>query len=516
MNNITIYSSQAYLAEDNSNPDSYIAKFVICDFGRNKNGYALSRDSIGSWLSTLKNKPLVGKIKMRIDGTYDFTGHNMKIVEMVDEDGNAYQDAEFDTDAFGSFFDVSIEEINGKEFIVASCEIWKRFHKACAVIVNRIKDGTLHTSWELAVEASHQGIIDGFMSTIVDAGRFIGHCLLGKQVEPAYDSSGLLAIASKDYDVELSEALSEDILNQKIDKKNKEENAEMEKQDNASVGENTTDVQKPTNNVSTSATDNINQPVQKNISDDAGVNETSVKATAQLTEWDLRDKIREACRAKLGQWCYVSYHFPVEKEVWCEYDGAESELDYVKFTYTVSNDTVSVSDPDYVKLTVSIAEINAKVSEMQKEIETVKAELELKNEAITKASETIQGLNTQVSELTPYKEQAEAAEKKKIEEQIAAEKEGLKQKLLKGNLFTKAEIAEKKIQDLIEARNVSAINSLIADKFVASFDVEETGQVSKDADSSSVAEETATATANLETEDVEMDVRSFMGNILFK
>ena len=36
---------------------------------------------------------------------------------------------------------------------------------------------------------------------------------------------------------------------------------------------------------------------------------------------------------------------------------------------------------------------------------------------ITKASETIQTLNTQISELAPYKEQAEAAERKKIEEQ---------------------------------------------------------------------------------------------------
>ena len=38
MDRITLYSSHVYLAEDNSNPDSYIAKFIICDFGRNKNG----------------------------------------------------------------------------------------------------------------------------------------------------------------------------------------------------------------------------------------------------------------------------------------------------------------------------------------------------------------------------------------------------------------------------------------------------------------------------------------------
>lgn len=221
LNHITLYSSQVYLAEDNSNPDSYIAKFVICDFGRNKNGVSLNREGIENWLVTLKNKPLVGKIKMKYDGTYDFTGHNMKLVNKVDEDGNEYQEVEFDTDAFGTFFDVSIETINDQEVIVASCEIWKRFTKACEIIVNRIKDGTLHTSWEIAIEKSHQGIVDGFMTKIIDVGRFIGHCLLGKQVSPAYDSSGLLEIASANYDVEFAEALSQDIISQGLDIENK-------------------------------------------------------------------------------------------------------------------------------------------------------------------------------------------------------------------------------------------------------------------------------------------------------
>lgn len=120
-------------------------------------------------------------------------------------------------------------------------------------------------------------------------------------------------------------------------------------------------------------------------------------------------------------------------------------------------------------------------------------------------------MNTQISELTPYKEQVEVAERKKIEEQITAEKEALKNKLLKGNLFTEAEIAEKKIQDLIEARDISAINSLIADKFVASFDVDHKNE---NVETVSTAETVVTATANLESEDTETDVRSFMSKIL--
>lgn len=515
MNNITFYSSRVYLAEDNSNPDSYIAKFVIYDFGRNKNGVAFNREKIDAWLSTLKNKPLIGKIKMRIDGTYDFTGHNMKIVEAVDDDGNTYQHAEFDTDAFGSFFDIAIETINDKEYIVASCEIWKRFHKACGVIVKRIKEGTLHTSWEISIEDSHQGIVDGFMTTIVDSARFIGHCLLGEHVSPAYDSSGLLAIASTDYDTEISEALSEDILCQGLNKnnENKEDTTEMGKQNKTVVTEDVIEVTTPADTDSTTTTSADIQHEEVSISDNAGTNETPTE-TAQLTDWDLREKVREACRAKLGKWCWVSYHFPIEKEVWCEYDGAQTELDYVKFTYEVGEgDVITVGEPEYVKLTVSIAEVNAKISELETAVQTVKAELDIKNDAITKASETIQSLNTQISELTPYKEQAKAAERQKIEEAIAAEKNALKDKMLKGNLFSEEEIAEKSIQDLIEARDVSAINSMIADKFVASFNAAEKSPEA--ADAASAAETVVTATANLESEDTETDVRSFMGKILF-
>ena len=196
MDKVILYSSQVFLSEENTNPDSYIAKFIICDFGRNKNGVALDREHIEEWLATLNNKPLVGKIKMRYDGEYDFSGHNMKVVTKKDENGNKYKDVIFDTSAFGSFFNVAVETIDGKDYIVASCEIWKRFSQACDIIIKRIEEGTLYTSWEISVEKSRQGIIDGMATKIIELGRFMGHCLLSKFTEPAYDSSCLLDIAS--------------------------------------------------------------------------------------------------------------------------------------------------------------------------------------------------------------------------------------------------------------------------------------------------------------------------------
>lgn len=479
----------------------------VCYYNEpNLNGDMLSYDDNSETIaSSLVNQPVQAKYRVNQDGNPTFGSHEMH----KKKDGTIV----FDTVSIGTHIKTWIENDNVtindgsiKELpcLFATYRLWKRYPNMIAAAKRLYGEGKLYNSWEIN---TYQYLYDNGIRKITNY-EFLADTLLG--YEYAYPSYGTSANAvnmaqMNENQLMIAEALSKDLIKEN----NKEEQSEMAKQNNAVVAE-----KAPTNTDSPATVDNTNQSAQATTSENVGTESPSIKTTAQLTEWDLRDKIREACRAKLGKWCYVSYHFPVEKEVWCEYDGAESELDYVKFTYTAENDVVSVSEPTYVKLTVSIAEINAKISELNKEVETVKAELDLKNEAITKASETIQNLNTQISELTPYKEQVEVAEKKKIEEKIAAEKESLKQKLLKGNLFTEAEIAEKDIKDLIEARDVSAINSLIADKFVASFDVKDNAQDS--VDTASTTETTVTATANLETEDAETDVIGFMGNILFK
>lgn len=508
MDNITLYSSQVYLAEDNSNPDSYIAKFIICGFDRNKNGVALNRDGIEGWISTLKNKPLVGKIKMRIDGTYDFSGHNMKIVEKVDEDGNTYKTAEFDTDAFGSFFDVSIETIDDVEYIVASCEIWKRFSRACEIIIRRIQEGTLHTSWEIAVEKSHQGIVDGLMTKIIDIGRFFGHCLLAKDVSPAYDSSGLLEIASTNYDVDLefAEALSKDFMSQGLEIENeaKEENI-LQNNEVINVAEETV-VDTPVaetveETIDTSEVTEETETVESSEDKTESTSETEVSA---LTEWDLRKKIREACRAKLGKWCWISYHFPVEKEVWIEVEDRESELDYVRMTYTVEDDVVSVSEPEEVKLCVSIKDVNTTVSEYEKTI----AE---KDELIIKASSEITELKAINTELSQYKEKLNQIEQEKAEAELNQKKEELIASVVKSGQITKEEIEmSEELKGYVDTLDKKSLMAIVGERLSASVDnkVEvETSEIKEDIHLSS----------NLNNEDDEIiDCSSIMRNFLGK
>ena len=491
MDNIVFYSDQVYLSE-NSNPDSYIAKFIICDFGRNKNGVALDRNTIENWMSTLKNKPLVGKIKMRYDGEYDFTGHNVREVEKVDENGNKYREVEFDTEAFGTFFDVAIETINDKEYIVASCEIWKRFTKACEIIVNRIQEGSLSTSWEISVEKSTQGIIDGLMTKIIQAGRFIGHCLLGKNVSPAYDSSGLLEIASTNYDMEFAEALSQDILSQGLDKENeaKEENNLQSNIETQVAEENVEETV-----VETPVADTTESSTETEVTENKDETEVS-----QLTEYDLRKKICEACRAKLDKWCWISFHFPVEKEVWLEVDGRESELDFVRMTYTVENDTITVSDPEEVKLTVSIADVNTKIAELEADVST-------KDEAIIKSGEEIARLKTEISELSPFKEKFEKAEQERIENELKEKKETIISSITKSGLITREEIeASEELKGYVENLDEKSLKAVLADRYIASLSENNT-EVSE----TKTEVETETASTNLDgLEDEQLDVKSIM------
>lgn len=535
MDHITLYSSQVYLAEDNSNPDSYIAKFIICDFGRNKNGVSLNRDGIEDWLATLKNKPLVGKIKMKYDGTYDFTGHNMKLVNKIDEDGNKYQEVEFDTDAFGTFFDVSIETINDQEVIVASCEIWKRFTKACEIIVSRIKDGTLHTSWEIAIEKSHQGIVDGLMTKIIDVGRFIGHCLLGKQVSPAYDSSGLLEIASTNYDVEFAEALSQDIISQGLDKNNQEkeenilkkdenitlsseENVEETNTDEVSTNKNT-DTENVEESNGTESSEETNKEKddedkedidnKEDIDDDSECKKKKSSAsteTSSLTAFDLRMKINQACREKVRDWCWVSFMFPEEHVVWCEYDEAESELDYLKFTYSVENDDVTVSDPEKVKLSVIPSQINSTVSEYEKTI----AE---KDDLIVKASSEITSLKSENTELSQYKEKFTQMEQEKMAAELAQKKEDLIASVCKSGQITREEIeASEEFSGYVDNLDKKSLMAIVGERLSASVD----GKTENNVETSETKSDVHVA-SNLNNEDDDVvDKVSIMRNFLRK
>lgn len=467
MENIVLYSSKFFLSESETNPEAYIGKFAICDFSYNGNNIGLNRDTIENWMPTLVNFPLVGKIKMRSDGEYDFTGHNMKKIKRFDENGNEYTEYIFDTDAFGTFVSVNIEEIDGVEYIVATAYIWKRFKNACEIILKRAEEGTLHTSWEITVLDETKKVENGKVKRLINSGRFFGHCLLGKNVTPAYQSSGLLEIASTENneDDELNYALSQDIIN------NLNDSAEKGKEDGLLEGELNVNENAQTENQVTAENNNnnendnlatINASTGENTNNNNQENETQ---TASLTDWDLRRKIGDACRQKTGKWCWVAYHFPVEKTVWVEPDMRESELDYLLFTYEVENDVVTVSDPQEVKLTVSIAEVNSTIASLN-------AEISSKDDAIIKAGEEIKNLNAQVSELKPYKAHFDDEEQKRISAENEQKKDELRKKIVGYGYITNAEldVENSEIKGYLDALDEKSLRKITSERIMAELD----------------------------------------------
>lgn len=439
MESITLYSSDVMISEKEGHPDSYFAKFIICDFSRNGNGVSIDRATADNWISTLKNKPLVGKIQMKYDGTYDFTGHNVKRVVKRDSDGSEFETIEFDTSAFGSFTEVKIENIDGTEYITAECEIWKRFTKACEIILSRAEDSTLHTSWEINVEKSQKKLVNGLMTKVIEAGRFIGHCLLARDVAPAYNCSGLVEIASTNYeDLELSNALSHDLIGCVLDI-----NTDV-KEDN---------MKKKESEILESEAITITSECAENEQAEEDV--LSDSENSSLTTWDLRNKIEEECR-KVYRWFWISFMFPVEGYVLGKTDDAEEkELDYVKFTYVVNaDDTVSVGTPEKVSLVVSVSQINSEMSS--------------KNEALLNANAEIQRLSSENEQLMSYRIRCEKEDAEKEASELSEKRNRMKEYALDSKQITEAELNTDEFKKIISELDETKLKSIVADRLVIS------------------------------------------------
>lgn len=463
---VKIYSNHKLIVSESNddNSDTLDAKFIICDFNPNKNGVMLNRETINEWLSTIEIKPLVGKVVTKLNGTSDFTGHNVRIVEKTDEEGNTYKDVEFDTSAFGSIYNSSIETIDGEEYIVASAKIWKRFSQAYDVIKRRMNsnDG-IKTSWEIQVHESHFEMINGGKVKVIDKGTFIGHALLGENVTPAYNSSGLLQVASIDeVDNELAEALASDI--------------------------------------------------QLNIELSGEVSKVNEKETSSLTVRDLYQKVSEVLNPK--GWSSTPYYsvweiYPEEHKILAYNIDRTSDDEYIVFTYSVNEDTVSIGEGVATKLSNILSEY-AEFKKLTKEKEKLASDLVDKVEALVEASEKIERLQSTINELKPFKEKVEEIQRAEREQELAEKKEELKKIATKGGFITKEEMeSSEEIKAMIESLDEKGIKSIIAERFIKALE---------DKDSSIETSETKTISVktNIESDDDTYDYRKIMSAFLNK
>lgn len=400
------------LSEDNSS-DCADAKFIICDFSPNANNVSLNRDTIEDWLDTLVNKPVVGKVIKKIGGKDDFTGHNARIIEETDEDGNIIKSVEFDTNAFGTFYSVGIETIDDIEYIVAQAKIWKRFKRAYKVFEQRAKSKKgIKTSWEISVNESHSEKIKNKNIKVIDSGVFIGHAVLGADVQPAYKNSGLINVASELEDTELAEALSQDIL------------ALAEKNE----------------------TDNTPSENNESIYSEGGneqVDEGKILNTSALTENDVYRKVRKAINSTTQEkYYYMSMIYPYEYRA-IAYDwNRDKDSDFIEFTYSVnSDDTVSITSQKQVEMVfVPKATVDTQVSELQEKLAEAESQIAEAGKSLTEISKQKEQLETTISELAPYRAKVEEMEQAEQQRILAEKKDELKTFALDADLITSEEL----------------------------------------------------------------------------
>lgn len=487
------YKEAIFLISVLDEPDSY--------------GRIIPKESGEKYCDTIIGYPVVAKLEKNIFGQpIDFGGHELIVKKAKDGKKKSY----FNTVPIGSVIDSWCEEreVDGyegtPECILIKTKLWtSRFPEYFKVFDKLWDDGNINSSWELtATEVVTKGV-----NKIYKVFEFIGNCILGSNRNPAVPGAGVIEYAEMDdLEEQLSSALLADISNTDI--ANYEDIEEKEDINLAEKTKKDVSVEDTEKEKETSCAEDTSETKETAESDVEPENNPEEPETASLTDRDLFRKINKACEDAIKFWGYISYWFPEEHTVWFKSDDAPTQLDYKLFTYTVENDEVTVSEPQDVKLTVSVSDVNTVLAEKDEKIETLAAELEIKDKAVISAGEKIGKLNVQISELQPYKEQVEKAEQEKIEAEIAEEKESLKKNLLKGGLFTEEEIAKAEIAELIEARDKTAINSLIAEKYIASFDKEETDVADK--------EEIVPATASLETNDVNESPVTFMRDFLLR
>lgn len=401
---------------------------------KNLNEMLLPSDNALEKAQTLVNMPVVGKYKMNSKNEPTFSGHEM----YKDPTGEVC----FGTENIGTHTEVYIKDdtvnVNGTiktlPCLFAKYRIWKRNKNVIAAVRRLFSEGKLYSSWEIATSAYE--FKDG-IKKITDY-VFLGNCLLGYEYAfPSYGTDAkAISLATTENELLIAEALSQDLIAESLN--NNKEGGNPKIMDN----------------------DKKNKVTEPYVADLKGTPAT-VDAS-QLTEYDLRKRVREACRTKLGKWCYIFMHFPTTGEVWVEVDERASELDYVRFTYTIDNDVITVSEPEDVKLTVSVSEINTKIAELESQIAS-------KDDALIKAGTEISSLTAQVGELTPFKDKFESAEREKIEAEQIVKKNALIASVVKTGFITKEEIeTSEELKSFIDSFDEKALKAVVTDRLIAS------------------------------------------------
>ena len=482
-----------------------------------------------AYAQTLINMPVQAKYK-KVNNLDDLGSHELSITNKGE--------VVWGTESIGTHTAVEIKEdtvttVSGETKVLpclfATCRIWKRNANMISAIKRLFSSNKgLNSSWEISTNSYE---FNNGVKTLKDY-AFLGNTFLGSTVTPAYNgtSKALSLSALSEQELLIADALSQDLLSQGLDIENqaKEEN-NLQKDIETNVAEETVvetpvaeTAEETTVETETSETPENNEtaseetPVEEpeTSEEESVISEETVETqepenaeehteteisepeTSALTEYDLRKKIRVACHQKLGKDCYIAFHFPVDHEVWLETYPRESELDFIRMTYSVENDVITVSDPEAVKLTVSPRDINTVVSDYENTISE-------KDTLIVEASSEINSLKSEITELSQYKEKFEEAEQTRIANELAEKKEALIASVVKSGQITREEIEEsEELSSFVNNLDKKSLMAIVGERLSASM------ETSAKADVEVSSAKPVNASTNLNTSDDEIVSKS--------
>lgn len=450
-------SSTIELSEDEENSQFLTLVNRICYYDEpNLNSVLLPSDTAEECAQSLIDMPVYAKCRTNADGEPTFGSHEVAL----DADGELF----FDTTPIGVHTAVEIKDdtvdVNGKletlPCLFATQKIWKRNKNAVAAIKRLFAEGKLHNSWEIA--SYEYSFADGVKT--ITGYEFEGNTFLGYEfADPAYGKDAKVVSLSQTDELMVAEALSRDLIDQKSSKedetlKKNKTSAQVEPQVDPQVDPQATEPAvepaqvapvEPTVEPAQAEPQNI-EPAQAEPAEPQPEEPQGEPVVASLTDWDIQRKIDEGARDLIDGWYWVAYLFPEEHKALLRVEGGD-ELSYMQVSYVVNDDdTVTVSDPVDVKLSVSVSEINSKVAEL--------------TDTIASLNQKVNDLTAEVETLTPYREAAQKAEHDAAEAKLRAYAENSKQ-------FTEEELQSEEMTKIFSELDESALKMMIADRVVS-------------------------------------------------
>ena len=450
-------SSTIELSEDEENSQFLTLVNRICYYDEpNLNSVLLPSDTAEECAQSLIDMPVYAKCRTNADGEPTFGSHEVAL----DADGELF----FDTTPIGVHTAVEIKDdtvdVNGKletlPCLFATQKIWKRNKNAVAAIKRLFAEGKLHNSWEIA--SYEYSFADGVKT--ITGYEFEGNTFLGYEfADPAYGKDAKVVSLSQTDELMVAAALSRDLIDQKSSKedetlKKKKTSAQVEPQVDPQVDPQATEPAvepaqvapvEPTVEPAQAEPQNI-EPAQAEPAEPQPEEPQGEPVVASLTDWDIQRKIDEGARDLIDGWYWVAYLFPEEHKALLRVEGGD-ELSYMQVSYVVNDDdTVTVSDPVDVKLSVSVSEINSKVAEL--------------TDTIASLNQKVNDLTAEVETLTPYREAAQKAEHDAAEAKLRAYAENSKQ-------FTEEELQSEEMTKIFSELDESVLKMMIADRVVS-------------------------------------------------